>query len=90
MKLTLTKSLTAMGLLISTIHADTAMMTGKNGFSTTPIYTVGEEINGYFAPGILDGMFAYDAGDHVHLLVNHEIAEDLGPEYTLDNGTVLI
>jgi glycerophosphoryl diester phosphodiesterase len=82
-------SLAALAAFISTAHADTAMMVGKNGFSTTPLFTVGEEVNGYFPPGVFDGLAAYDWGGEVCLLVNHELETDTGYPFTLANGTIL-
>ena len=51
-----------------------AMMTGRNGWRVEPLFTVGEEINGYRPPGILDGIGAMEIRPGVvRILVNHEI-----------------
>ncbi len=67
-----------------------AQMTGLNGYKVNPIFTVGEQINDYAPPGILDGLgaFAYDE-DTVRVFANHELRAELGYAYTLANGTQL-
>ncbi len=66
------------------------MMTGLNGFSVDAVFTVGESINGYIPPGILDGIAAFKSEDDtVRVLVNHELRDNLGYEYTLANGVIL-
>ncbi len=67
-----------------------AQMTGLNGYKVNPIFTVGEQINDYAPPGILDGLgaFAYDE-DTVRVFANHELRSSLGYAYTLANGTEL-
>ena len=67
-----------------------AQMTGLNGYKVNPIFTVGEQINDYAPPGILDGLgaFAYDE-DTVRVFANHELRAALGYTYTLANGTEL-
>ena len=37
-----------------------AMMTGRNGWRVTPLFTVGEEVDGYRPLGILDGIGAME------------------------------
>jgi secreted PhoX family phosphatase len=67
-----------------------AQMIGLNGYQVDPIFTVGEEINGYTPPGILDGLGAFALDDDtVRILANHEFSSDLGYSYTLANGTEL-
>ncbi|MEY4519585.1 MAG: hypothetical protein RLZZ499_2185 [Cyanobacteriota bacterium] len=67
-----------------------AQMIGLNGYQVDPIFTVGEEINGYTPPGILDGLGAFALDDDtVKILANHEFSADLGYSYTLANGTEL-
>ncbi|MGL5942188.1 MAG: esterase-like activity of phytase family protein [Waterburya sp.] len=67
-----------------------AQMTGLNGYQVDPIFTVGEEINGYTPPGILDGLGAFALDDDtVRILSNHEFSADEGYAYTLANGTEL-
>ena len=65
------------------------MMTGI-GFEVEPIFTVGQEVNGYFPPGILDGLGAYELNDTtVRVLANHEFTSGAGYSYTLANGVEL-
>ena len=67
-----------------------AQLTGSNGFEVDPIFTVGEEVNGYVPPGILDGLGAFALDDDtVRVFANHELRPDQGYEYTLANGTQL-
>ena len=67
-----------------------AQMTGLNGYTVDPVFTIGESINGYLPVGIPDGMSAYDAGEQVLLLMNHELNNGQGYPYILANGTALI
>ncbi len=63
---------------------------GLNGYTVDPIFTVGEKVGDYVAPGILDGIGAYSLNDTtVRLLVSHELANTVGYKYTLKNGTQL-
>ncbi|MBK1987220.1 DUF839 domain-containing protein [Sphaerospermopsis aphanizomenoides BCCUSP55] len=67
-----------------------AQVMGLDGYTVTPIYTVGETIDGYTPPGILDGTGAFALNDTtVRILVNHELSSDLGYEYTLESGASL-
>ncbi|GAA5496743.1 hypothetical protein Rhal01_02928 [Rubritalea halochordaticola] len=79
------------GIVPTTLCATTepAQMVGLNGYTTDPIFTVGETVNGYTPLGVLDGMAAYAAEDSVRLVCNHELSSSLGAPYSLDNGTVL-
>ncbi|AFY57727.1 putative phosphatase [Rivularia sp. PCC 7116] len=64
-----------------------AQLKGLNGYEVDPIFTVGESINTYTPPGILDGLGAYSLSDDtVRILANHEFSSSLGYEYTLKNG----
>lgn len=70
--------------------AQPAQMIGLNGYQVDPIFTVGEEINGYTPPGVLDGLGAFALDDDtVRILSNHEFSADEGYAYTLANGTEL-
>jgi secreted PhoX family phosphatase len=70
--------------------AQPAQMIGLDGYQVDPIFTVGEEINGYTPPGILDGLGAFALDDNtVRILSNHEFSADEGYAYTLANGTEL-
>jgi Ca2+-binding RTX toxin-like protein len=53
-----------------------------------PLFTVGEDINGYFPPGILDGLGAYDMGSEVRAIANHELNDFAGYEYTVNGVTM--
>lgn len=66
-----------------------AQMTGLAGWHEMPVFTVGETVNGYTPPGILDGIGAFRRGNNVRLLVNHELTSDVGYPYTLANGASL-
>ena len=79
-----------------------SMLKGEGGFTSVPLFTVGETLSsttgalnastsGDYSPvGILDGIGAYalDA-DTVRVLVNHELAAGDGYTYALENGTTL-
>ncbi|QJB43660.1 calcium-binding protein [Dolichospermum flos-aquae] len=63
---------------------------GLNGYTVDPIFTVGDKIGNYVAPGILDGIGAYSLNDTtVRVLVVNEVAATDGYKYTLKNGTQL-
>jgi hypothetical protein len=63
---------------------------GLNGYEVDPIFTVGERVDDYTPPGILDGLGAFALNDDtVRVLANHELANDVGYAYTLANGTEL-
>ena len=64
--------------------------TKQSGFTAAALLTIGESINGYRPPGIMDGMGAWRWDDNtVRLFVNHELGPDKGYAYTLANGTQL-
>lgn len=66
------------------------MMVGLGDYQTEAIFNVGESIDDYFPPGILDGMGAFELdADTVRVLVNHELTSGRGYAYTLANGTEL-
>ena len=64
---------------------------GLNGYTVDPVFTVGDTIDGYTPPGILDGSGAYELdADTVRVLVNHEISVSSGGyAYTLESGVSL-
>lgn len=73
------------------MSAGANMVQGYNGFSVSPLFTVGETLpNGYRPVGTPDGIGAYarDAST-VRVFVNHEISAANGYAYTLSNGTPL-
>ena len=63
------------------------MIKGLGEWEAWNVFTVGESINGYTPPGLLDGIGAIkkDDGD-VRVLVTHEMGAALGYPYTLANG----
>ena len=63
---------------------------GLNGYEVDPIFTIGEESNGYTPPGIPDGLGAFALDDDtIRIVANHELQPDEGYTYTLANGTEL-
>ena len=62
---------------------------GLGQWSTDPVFTIGESINGYTPPGIPDGQGAWDRGDTVEIAANHELTANAGYLYTLANGAQL-
>lgn len=61
-----------------------------NGWTSTPIFTVGETVDGYQPPGILDGVGALQRGPNkAVVLANHELNPGNGYAYSLANGTLL-
>ena len=90
MKFNLSK-ITIISFLFQSLSAQQAsMMPGLNGYSTTPLFTVGEAIGDYYPSGKLDGLAAYDQNEEIYVLANHELGVDQsGAPYTLKNGTSL-
>ena len=67
-----------------------AQAKGLNGYEVDPIFTIGEEFDGYTPPGVPDGLGAFALDDDtVRIVANHELASDVGYAYTLANGTEL-
>ncbi len=59
-------------------------------YTVFPLFTIGEEIDGYIPPGIPDGMGAgILSARTARLFVSHELTEEDGYLYTLANGTNL-
>ncbi len=84
-------SIVAAVIALISLHAPQAiaqpMAIGQNGFVTEDIFTVGESINGYFPPGILDGLGAYELDeDTVRILANHELLHFRGYDYEVNDG----
>ncbi len=62
---------------------------GLGPWTEDAVLTIGETVYGYTAPGIPDGMGAFDRGDSVEIVSNHELRANAGYPYTLANGTEL-
>ena len=62
----------------------------SSGFGAVAMITTGDQLEGYYPPGIMDGMTAWDWSEEtVRLFVNHELAADAGYPYALSNGLQL-
>jgi hypothetical protein len=60
------------------------------GYRVDPLFTVGETLGDYTPIGILDGTGAFSLNDTtVRVLVNHEVGNDVGYQYTLASGAEL-
>jgi secreted PhoX family phosphatase len=80
--------MTVAGPIPSMMRGDTAAT--SNGWEVTPLFTVGQEFNGYAPPGVLDGLGAVAIGDQtVRILMNHELQSDQGNPYVLASGIKL-
>ncbi|NET17119.1 MAG: DUF839 domain-containing protein [Okeania sp. SIO1H6] len=67
-----------------------SQMIGLNSYEVFPLFTVGETIEDYTPPGILDGLGAYELDDNtIRVLANHELRSGVGYAYTLDSGAEL-
>ena len=91
MKIIFTR-LTTLSLLFQNLLAQEAsFFPGKNGYSTSPLFTVGEAIGDYRPPGVVDGLAAYQQNEEVYVLANHELGVGTGGfagptyEYALKN-----
>jgi glycerophosphoryl diester phosphodiesterase len=71
----------------SQVQADN-MAEGVNGWTVSePLFTVGETINGYTPPGVLDGLGAYKLNkDTVRVFANHELLNFRGYDYEVSDG----
>jgi 2',3'-cyclic-nucleotide 2'-phosphodiesterase/3'-nucleotidase/5'-nucleotidase len=70
------------------LRGDTAAT--SQGWTATPIFTIGETVRGYQPTGIFDGMGVYrNSAGHPTVLVTSELNEGNGYAYTLANGTQL-
>ncbi|MGA1523103.1 MAG: alkaline phosphatase PhoX [Planctomycetota bacterium] len=82
-------ALVAATLATSALAQDPSMIQGY-GWRTEAFLTIGDTVDGYTPPGILDGIAAYPTRlGRVLVLVNHELGADRGYAYTLANGTAL-
>ena len=67
---------------------DPSMFDGENGYSATPIHTVGDSYGGYTPVGVNDGLGAYELdGSTVRVLANHELGQGDGNVYQVSDGT---
>jgi hypothetical protein len=65
------------------------MAIGENGWTPTTLFTVGETINGYTPPGILDGLGAYELDeDTVRVFANHELRNQFGYPYYIPGNNI--
>ena len=65
-----------------------SMVKGEPGIEVCPVFTVGEDIGGYFPPGILDGLGAFRLDeDKVRILANHELLNFRGYDYDVSDGS---
>lgn len=64
-----------------------SMADGRNGWSVTPIHTVGDGYGDYTPPGVLDGLGAFELDqDTVRVLANHELLSFRGYDYEVTDG----
>jgi len=69
---------------------DTGSPQTSQQWHAIPVFTVGDRISGYTAPGSLDGIGAFsDRKNEVRILVNHELKANDAYPYKLANGTEL-
>lgn len=69
--------------------SEPAQTTGLGNWETTPVFTIGEDFDGYFPPGIPDGMGAFERADTVEIFSNHELRPNQGYPYPLASGAEL-
>jgi hypothetical protein len=65
----------------------TPMMETRNSleYTSQALFTVGENFDGYYPPGLLDGIGAYLKNTTtVRALVNHEISSSVGYSYSIN------
>jgi hypothetical protein len=75
-----------------TIAYDTpepAQMSGLGEWTTDPVFTIGETIDGYTPPGIPDGMGAFERENTVVIVSTHELRASQGYAYQLASGVDL-
>jgi hypothetical protein len=69
--------------------SEPAQMRGLGEWTTDPVFTIGETIDGYTPPGIPDGMGAFEREDTVVIVSTHELRATQGYPYTLASGAAL-
>jgi len=68
----------------------TNSVAANQGWTATPIVTIGETIGAFQPVGILDGLGAFSRGTgSAAVLTNHELPQNTGYTYSLLNGTQL-
>lgn len=73
--------LIALAWIAASAHAE-PMLEPTASWNVKDIFTVGEQINGYTPPGLMDGIGAYSLDQsHVRLLVSHELGGTYGYPY---------
>lgn len=81
---------TAIAAAATYVQSEDPMMTPENGWSAEAAFTVGETVDGYTPPGILDGTGAIRMSHNtVRVFINHEFGANVGTTYELANGTQL-
>jgi hypothetical protein len=74
----------------SFLTPEQSQLTGLDGWTPLPLFTVGETIDGYTPPGILDGLGAHKVSKNtVRVYANHELGGNGGYAYSLANGLQL-
>jgi hypothetical protein len=69
---------------------EASQVTGLDGWTPKPLFTVGEVVDGYRPPGILDGLGAQKLNKNVvRIYANHELGRTAGYVYSLANGLQL-
>ena len=81
------------GLLMtsaSSLRAADAMLRGLDGWTVSPLHTIGEAIGDYVPVGKPDGIGAFRRRDgSVRIFVNHELWRSRGTSYRLRNDVEL-
>ena len=90
-RLAISVTLVMFGLSSATAQTTTepAQVSGIGPWSTSPVFTIGETINGYTPTGIPDGMGAFERDDEVVIVSNHELRSTQGYPYYLATGAEL-
>ncbi len=62
----------------------------NHGWQSQSLFTIGDIINNYAAPGLLDGLGAYAlTNTTIRIFANHELKSNKAYAYSLANGTTL-
>jgi hypothetical protein len=74
----------------SFVTPEPSQLKGLDGWTPTPLFTVGETIDGYQPVGILDGLGAQKLNKNVvRVYASHELGNSVGATYSLANGLQL-